>query len=204
MNKVKWFVTYDPTQLVSFTITVQGNNLPQSGELWKMGLCMSFSVAEFSSCLLILTVIVRYSLILNNMFETVEGGLFSKMGQKLEVSLFNLKRGWQTNVKFYFFFSVFAMQLLVLALFPAFSVKTHLNVVKSKQKRIAYVKTFDGEMALTESCFLGGKNFQLFTRYLKAFMCNSWRLGVNKPYCWKLGACKPERRYFHIECAMDR
>lgn len=91
MNKVKWFVTYDPMQLVSFTITVQGNNLSQSGELWKTGLCMSFSVADFSSCLLILTVIARYSFILNNTFETLEGGLFLKMGQNPEVSLFNPK-----------------------------------------------------------------------------------------------------------------
>lgn len=91
MNKVKWFVTYDPMQLVSFTITEQGNNLSQSGELWKIGLCMSFFEAEFSSCLLILTVILRHSLILNDMFETLEGGLFSKMGQTPEVSLFSLK-----------------------------------------------------------------------------------------------------------------
>lgn len=91
MNKVKWFVTYDPMQLVSFTVTVQDNNLSQSGELWKMGLCMSFSVAGFSSCLLILTVILKYSLILNDTFETLEEGLFSKMGQKPEVSLFSLK-----------------------------------------------------------------------------------------------------------------
>lgn len=52
---------------------------------------MSFSVAEFSSCLLILTVILKCRLIPNDMFETLEGGVFSKMDQKPEVSLFNLK-----------------------------------------------------------------------------------------------------------------
>lgn len=53
---------------------------------------MSFSVAEFSSCFLILTVILRNSSILNGMVGTLEGGLFSKMGPKPEVSLFNLKK----------------------------------------------------------------------------------------------------------------
>lgn len=101
MNKVKRFVTYVPMQLLSFTITEHGNNLSQSGELWKMGLHLSFSVAEFPSCLLILTVILKYSSILSDNFEILVGGLFLKMGQKTKVSLFIFWRGWPTDVIFF-------------------------------------------------------------------------------------------------------
>lgn len=48
------------------------------------------------------------------------------------------------------FKSEFAMQLLAWALYYALSEKKNLNLVKSKQARIVYVKAFDGEMALAE------------------------------------------------------